>query len=1091
ISNGGLAFADSEGRFSYFTSFAYSYLPTLLAVSFGVVWSWVDLDSKRLEPYFQLSKPKGATAKDSLLLHYPFDFIALAPIKAFRRRHWSVFLSGATTTLIFWVVTPLLGAVFTSNRLAHTVNATATTVANLSWTASTDFYTTQLNCASAKISLGETSGYTFDNGQGCRTDTISPLGSSGYNALYIGYYNDPNVDWSLAGLGCPPNASHTFLAIWAGVEEYKFNNVTALFCEPTYSIQRVNATVAAQNHTVSKITPLESPMALPPKHFNVSDFEYLIGAGIQAIVPRADVPQTNTLDQWRRIKNMDVQWPVSNMVGFALGASRHSPVDYFNATVLASSFQAAHRLLFGLAVRKVVSNELSTSDQRPGIIKTDVRAVVVVPELAIIVETTLGLVTMLIFGLVLLSLTRRSQLRRDPASLSDLIDLTKPVTSGTTGSPMKLVQGDHTKRFRLVNGELQTVTGSFGEKYTGVPKSLAERHSPLSEANPLGKGQDHRLVRPLEMTLPVGAGFLVILCLAIAALVTVYYEISIYDGLQLPSKSQATNQLLLNYIPIGFATVLEPFWTLLNRLLCILQPFEALRQGQAKPWQSLDVKYTALPPQLIFWRALRARHFTLVAVCLIGFSANFLAVSLGALFENNIVQLNFSSQFGSRLAPVLNRTLPNFFDDGTSNSYREHFYVARTNITEGTALPPWITPQLYFMPVNIDASSSQETGQLYMVSTEGVGLKASCQQLDATTSASAAPAYNITKIPDPLGGIDSDLILSVTNIEGIKVNCATRTFGSQHVSDDMNRTYAAEVTTLMTPSSPKPSPKEMEICSKMLVVAFLRANLTIVESSPDNPELIATNSSDVEAVYIGCESTLQIASFNVTVDHEGHVKEFRQTGQYQDAATLLPHEGNLSYVYNSVNAAIWNGEYGIISKHWHNDMIADSWLPYLIKIYTQSRAFLDPSLRPPSADSVGSAIEDIYSRLFAILLGLNADRFFLPAPSATTVSGTTIVSRTRIFMSKPMLFVSIVLLVLNVLVAVLYYAKRPRRMLESMPNTIASVLDMTDGSGLVHENANSKSGEQWRIGYGRYVGTDGKPHVGIERRPFVVPWSGK
>ena len=48
--------------------------------------SWVDLDAKRLEPWFQLSSNNGATAEDSLLLQYPFEFLPFIPITAFRRK---------------------------------------------------------------------------------------------------------------------------------------------------------------------------------------------------------------------------------------------------------------------------------------------------------------------------------------------------------------------------------------------------------------------------------------------------------------------------------------------------------------------------------------------------------------------------------------------------------------------------------------------------------------------------------------------------------------------------------------------------------------------------------------------------------------------------------------------------------------------------------------------------------------------------------------------------------------------------------------------------------------------------------------------
>lgn len=82
--DGGIAFA--AGRFSPITSFAYLYLPTLVAVFYSMFWAWVDLDAKRLEPYFQMSKDGGVNAENSLFLHYPFDFVAWGPLRAFRRR---------------------------------------------------------------------------------------------------------------------------------------------------------------------------------------------------------------------------------------------------------------------------------------------------------------------------------------------------------------------------------------------------------------------------------------------------------------------------------------------------------------------------------------------------------------------------------------------------------------------------------------------------------------------------------------------------------------------------------------------------------------------------------------------------------------------------------------------------------------------------------------------------------------------------------------------------------------------------------------------------------------------------------------------
>ncbi|KAL8698810.1 MAG: hypothetical protein Q9201_006364 [Fulgogasparrea decipioides] len=1058
-------------------------------------------------------------------------------------RHWSVFFSGTTTTLIFWVITPLLGTIFTENRLVHTVNSNSKTVKSLvpgtsnaikldvsviadaygvtwlgqdlpgfvtatgavapfkldsshqkgdlntSWTTATDFYTTELNCVPARIAQRETSGLIFDNGRGCQTNTISPLSASGYNAFYIGYYSDPHVDWALQSPLCPSNTSHTFLAIWADMNDSTFNNVTALFCEPTYSVQPVEATIITSNQSVIRVTPLGSSMALSPELFNASDFEYLLGAGISSVTARADVPQTNTLDQWPRLKKMDVCWPVSNMVGFALGLSRLPPDDYFDPIVLASSFQAVHQLLFAMAVPKLVSSNLSATNLRQGSQKTEVKAIVIIPELTIVIEVILGLVAVFILALLMISSTRKSQLCGDPASLSDLIELAKLLPSASTLDISRQERHSYPNRLKLEAGRLHYVCEAPKEKSACVAVSPQPRRSPSSQNRLLANGQHQKLIRPLEMTLPIAATFLASLCIAIVVLILVYSKMASSNGLRLPSRNQAVNQLVLNYIPIVFATFLEPFWTLLNRLLCILQPFEALRQGQGKPSQSLDVKYTALPPQLVFWRALRARHLVLVAVCFIGLSANFLAVSLGALFENNLIQLHSTSRFRSVFAPMLNQSISSNEVEENPNPYREHFYTARSNISVGTALPAWNTPHAFLVPFDVD--TNQDT-LAYTASTQGIALKVGCEQLNSTFSAATTSSYNMTEAPDPLN-IDSDgeLILTQTNHDGTKVACMTQNFGGSSVSDNVNGTYAAEILSTMLPSSPNPTMMEQEVCAKLFVTAFLRANLTIAQTTPGEPDGSISRYRVLQALYLGCEASLEVAPFDATVNREGHVKEFTQTGPFDATSSRLLHLGNTSSFYNAINGIMWFGQRGNEEVSWHSDLIADTWLPYLIKIYTQSTAFLDPSLPPPSASSIGPVIEDLTGRLFAIMLGLNADRLLLPAPSGSTIPGATITSTTRVFMSKPMFIVSVVLLILNVLVAILYYARRPQKMLTSMPNTIASVLDMIEGSGLVGENAHGRSREEWRIGYGRYVGTDGKPHVGIERRPFVVPWTGK
>lgn len=85
-SRGGLALSRTQDEIPQYAMISYLYAPNIIAVLYSLVWSWVDLDVKRMQPWFELSKPEGATAENSMFLDYPYDFIATVPIKAARRR---------------------------------------------------------------------------------------------------------------------------------------------------------------------------------------------------------------------------------------------------------------------------------------------------------------------------------------------------------------------------------------------------------------------------------------------------------------------------------------------------------------------------------------------------------------------------------------------------------------------------------------------------------------------------------------------------------------------------------------------------------------------------------------------------------------------------------------------------------------------------------------------------------------------------------------------------------------------------------------------------------------------------------------------
>ena len=97
--NGGILLAASIDEEYTIYTFICSYLPTLIVVLYTIAWGWIDLDVKRMEPYFQISRPGGSNAERSILTSYPQDYLPLVPFTAIRNRYAILTLLSKTILL--------------------------------------------------------------------------------------------------------------------------------------------------------------------------------------------------------------------------------------------------------------------------------------------------------------------------------------------------------------------------------------------------------------------------------------------------------------------------------------------------------------------------------------------------------------------------------------------------------------------------------------------------------------------------------------------------------------------------------------------------------------------------------------------------------------------------------------------------------------------------------------------------------------------------------------------------------------------------------------------------------------------------------
>ncbi|TVY81421.1 hypothetical protein LSUE1_G005498 [Lachnellula suecica] len=90
--------------------FCFKYLPTMVAVTFGIMWQVTDFEVKRLEAYYQLSKTGGALAAESLNVDYITFFNFFRPVAALRYKHYAVAISSMATLVAVSLVPTLQAA---------------------------------------------------------------------------------------------------------------------------------------------------------------------------------------------------------------------------------------------------------------------------------------------------------------------------------------------------------------------------------------------------------------------------------------------------------------------------------------------------------------------------------------------------------------------------------------------------------------------------------------------------------------------------------------------------------------------------------------------------------------------------------------------------------------------------------------------------------------------------------------------------------------------------------------------------------------------------------------------------------------------
>ncbi|KAF5027283.1 hypothetical protein F66182_626 [Fusarium sp. NRRL 66182] len=1125
---GGLALSPTLDDMPGYAKFSYLYVPTIIAVLYSMIWSWIDLDVKRMQPWFELSKRNGATAEDSLFLDYQFEFVALVPFKAAKRKHWPVFFGGTAMVIVFWALTPLQSALlgtgivkqtdittiinrsqlipvtqhvraldpeflntgyaiawlgqqfppFTTSEYAllpfypetssGLENAKRSAAVSSNITAETTKLWTELNCWPAEISrTGPRSMQTFSflNGQGCNA-SASLKAVPRRNMFYIGYYTSPYSDFNLGNPNyCKrtPNSTHQFLAIWANTIPVDWDrnpnfNISAMFCQPQYFKQKVLATLTAEtlepvNASIKELAPRE---ALSETEFNTTAFEFLLANGMAETPIVKDHPFNAVVEQHPRLNISDFAFPVSNMVGFALAGRDLPPDEYVHHHVLQRIYNDAHRYLFSVAAMSLVMNSTDFSNKTASI-DYFMTGVIVSRTFATAVEVFLIVVAIFTALVLWFSRTAPSSLPVNPSSIRRYIDFFSNSPEVLDAFRSVDHSDDKTLLEEFKMDKFQMISKDRGEPVEVLMHTRLDASATCDE--PVQKGY-YDPVKPLALNRWVGLLFVSTLIGAMAFLSYLKQQETLLNGLIRPSENFEVLQLLENYIPTIFATLIEPFWILLNRLLCVLQPFKDLWEGKARAKNTIDATYASIPPQLVLLRALKSRHIVLVLVCSMALLANLLAVGLGSLFNENLTTVNYTVKMVPGFAPRFNNE--SVFDLAlylnknliTTNKYQDHLYMAMANLTSGTILPPWISQEYYFQKYELEDPSMNRTGDVYTVNTRGFGADANCTAvpaLELPTDYEVSEVYPRVKMNMSQCSTDSQFIAAA--VPDIRQAFNDRSTGVSAIE------YTRTVDNLW----------QIAPCERTLVLAWGR--------SQEPHEVNGT----VQASFMICRPIFQTAMFNVTINPLGHVISYERTGKLTTTLDYVESDTHTDMIFENVNSR-WNE-----LPEWHNNSLSTDWMNHLVMVSNGSRSVLDPNSPVPDPEQLIPAVSDVYRRVYAILLGLN-EHVFEGNDKEPSVAAVRHTRETRIFMEPASFIITMTVLALNTIVAGLFYVKAVVFVLPRMPTTLGAVIAYFAPSRLATPSYRDAPGQGSRtLSYGRYIGLDGDVHIGIEADPHVVP----
>jgi len=536
----------------------------------------------------------------------------------------------------------------------------------------------------------------------------------------------------------------------------------------------------------------------------------------------------------------------------------------------------------------------------------------------------------------------------------------------------------------------------------------------------------------------------------------------------------------------------------------MLQPLEELQACKAPARKSINLNYGSLPPQLVVLKALRSGHFVLAAVCSMVLLANLLAIALAGLFNQDSRQIwnatSFSPPFEAKFVSINGSIGPatdGFHGSVVSGAFhggqgQDQFLIAESNYTSHTQLPAWTDDRMLYLPFFSTAANTSTDDIEYQARTQAYGAELDCEELSFGINYYA----NLAKTPYD----DTNMYLNVSVSSGsTTVNCSgENSLRPGPLIDALTAGLAcskglsaAEFITQLA-AGVNATQEEKDICTMSVVFGWIRVPDGSCGGIRDR-DLDASNS-----LFVRCRPRLVAGRADVVVNAKGQLVRKPQVARmdpYDNDDELKQHFSNDPMnLLSQSNLYLFPITYSVL----HNDTFASDTMNHFVIRESNNKRLVDPNQSVPSFEDVNRNLTATHSRLFAIWLGANKENLLVSAQGKglPILSGWTIEISQRLFLSTIMFAIAEGIICTYAIVAILVYLRRPGKYLARLPTCIASIIALFAASAAIQDMTQTsrydkkERGEHLerlgsRYGYGSYVGSDGRVHIGIEKAPFV------